>query len=609
VDRLTIDRLRGQCLVPRDHPAPEQVRLRLEDALAPNRLAPALAAAFQGVQPPESGVWFIRRLELQMALSLERIEVETLAEIVARQLARGLHTKMNSGGSDPDVIFFPGRPAYIAQFVADCAAGYGWNRWYFESFDGLSSLQPHQALREAILREPAHTEAVLRELAGMGRLDDVLARLTERDKERVYAALLGPAGQGRGASRRAAEQLLAIWPGVSFSPEWTGAENRLRLWLAWREQIGDAPAELPATIDLLLRLARTLRHRPGPPQWLKDRTRAGRRTGGASQDIETLADMQALAAGDEAWLRRATHVIAPQLPDVELPAVAPRLLSAGAGLFLLLSTLIDLRIVTLLQGRAPDEETAAVWLYWLLVKCMGRERAERLRDDPAILTAAGLTSAPSKGTRRRAEQAGTPDRLAALESAFAQVLQAKGHLSGRSLAVDRASSLIVLREMEADYWLAIVESEEEMSAALAGVEGALGQGPAHIWDMREPSPPDVPADFRAKAKPLAPALDYLSLPFLPPSLDRTLSLFAQAVLRTFARRLMGFGWSSAGYLYDNLLAGQGAIRRMPAEIIVELPHAPLHQVLSLAGFHRSTLTIPWLVDRPVTLLLSSRDRP
>jgi hypothetical protein len=405
------------------------------------------------------------------------------------------------------------------------------------------------------------------------------------------------------------EQLLSIWTGVSLAPGWTGAENPLRLWLAWRNQICDAPPELPGTIDLLLRLAKALRERPGLTAWPDGRPRTKRRPAGPNLDIQTLAEVQALAAGDDDWLRRATRVIAPQR-EAAMPDVAPRLLSSGAGVFLLLSSLLDLRIVTLLQKHAPDNETIALWLYWLLLKCMGRERAERLRNDPAILTVAGLTSAPSKPDNRRAGEAATPNRLQALELGLLQMLQAKGHISGRSLAADRAAGLIVIREMEADYWLAIAESEEELPAALARVSAPLGQDPALLWDMRGPAPSGVPPDFARRAKPLEPTLEYLSLPFLHPALDRTLTLLAHAVLRTFARRLMGFGSSSVGYLYDNFLAGQGALQLMPEEIVVELPRAPLNQVLMLGGFHRSTHNLPWMDDRPVTLVFrAGRGRP
>ena len=116
-------------------------------------------------------------------------------------------------------------------------------------------------------------------------------------------------------------------------------------------------------------------------------------------------------------------------------------------------------------------------------------------------------------------------------------------------------------------------------------------------------------EFVARARPAGPDLAYFSLlgPEAPgpddPDLDLACSLVAAAVLRSFARRLLGFHWSSADYLYRNFMVGAGAVLATGEQLEVRLPRPPLHVVLSMTGVDGKTFRAPWLGDRPVTLRL------
>jgi len=80
-------------------------------------------------------------------------------------------------------------------------------------------------------------------------------------------------------------------------------------------------------------------------------------------------------------------------------------------------------------------------------------------------------------------------------------------------------------------------------------------------------------------------------------------LLSHAVLRRFARSLVGFGASSFEHVRRNFLSGPGEVRAGAAEIEVRLPAVPLRLVLRIAGFDGELAAPPWLGDRTLTLRL------
>ena len=145
--------------------------------------------------------------------------------------------------------------------------------------------------------------------------------------------------------------------------------------------------------------------------------------------------------------------------------------------------------------------------------------------------------------------------------------------------------------------------------------GSTGQ---EFWaaESIDISDPEVSTVLRLFAAAKSPAADlaYLSLSvpggspvsILPNfEFDLVWSLIARAVLRAFARRLMGFGKSGARYLRDNFLSGMSSVEAQADNIAVELPSCPLFVVLSMAGVNGQTYTIPWLNGIQVKLSLPS----
>src|SRR5215475_8688986 len=143
---LHIGRLFNRYLVPAEHQAPEEVRHFCESALA--TLSESLAAALRPALPAhDSSLWFIHRLELDFAINTE-LHTPSLPDIWAKEIAAALADALRRGGVE--ILRFPDRAAYMANFFLDLAEGSAWSKWYYASFEGLRMLPVSAALRTAI---------------------------------------------------------------------------------------------------------------------------------------------------------------------------------------------------------------------------------------------------------------------------------------------------------------------------------------------------------------------------------------------------------------------------------------------------------------------------
>jgi hypothetical protein len=85
--------------------------------------------------------------------------------------------------------------------------------------------------------------------------------------------------------------------------------------------------------------------------------------------------------------------------------------------------------------------------------------------------------------------------------------------------------------------------------------------------------------------------------------ERAFTLLAGAVLRGFARRLPGFGRSSARHLAVNFLSGGGRIESNDKTIVVILGRPPLSVILNMTALARSCHDVPWLGGRQLVFRL------
>lgn len=615
---LSIARLSGRYLVPRQHPHPQALQKQLDRALekgVPQALERWLRPA---LEQGDEGVWLIRHLETNLVLDAGVSEEGRLGMMLGRQISAAIERTLHAPPDGANSLYFPTWADYAARFAADLLEGRAWDAWYYAPFDGLRFLELGQALRQAILQRPEHTGAVLLRLAQDGALDRLLRTLGEGGAQAVYQAL---PSSPQPVEPSMLATILDVWPAAlsSGSSELDSAANRLRLWAAWR--LGEdrrvdphLEAQAHAAIDLLLELAGQVEKNGWRRRVVASQ---GDSTAAFLTRLEQFADarkvepLRKLAESDPARLDSLARILSGEAQPLPADSASQ---SAAAGLFLLLPAWVDLRLHTLFESHAPTEQTAAVWRYWLALKCLGAMRLEASRRDPALLAAVGLEVPPSKEDISDALHAAS-ELHRPLQRAFLQVLLSQGRVDGRWLAAETCplpggSEAGLLRDLRLDYWLDIAAlggagaTAESRAARLAWVAAALGYRAEVVWESGSPPAPELAerfADYFHKAKPGAAELAYFHMAELPAEVDCLWSLLARATLRNFAGRLMGFAWSSAEHLYANFLHGAGAVRHTPQGWDVELPRAPLHTVLRLAGLREETLELPWLAERVVRL--------
>lgn len=605
---LTIARLNSRYTIPHEHPHPERVRMRLDDAVHQEGTAVISHLLERSLDEQDPSIWLIRRLNLEMIVNVGAsggLSRDELGRMWGQQATASLLRAIARGPDGQNVCYFPNRAAYVAQFVTDVANGTADDKWYYADFAGLRHLLTTQAIREAIVREKATGVAILLLLVQTKRLEKVLHALSPPDAARLYQICQEQEPATAAASRQTWAQVLALWPKVvvQVNGRYATPHNQLRLWLNGRIHAGEtAVVGQHDTILHILHLADLLYALPDPLILVRHLSQgelgaalALTRQQGIHTGLESLQAWQEAAANDPSWLEEVARTLLPKTtthPFTDTAAsVTKSYPSLVGGIFLLLPIMLDLHL--------PEH-----WLYWLALKCLGGAHADQWRDDPILLLALGLNAVPDSPATI------TPNQLHTLRQEWQAILRHQGRADGRFLALETvpdfmrhksveeepAQTVIVLHDMQFGYWLDI-GSRDDVQASIDELEAA------RVWDGGE-RPEWVETavpDYAAKAKPAAPALAYFALPDLPSDLDLTLTLLAQGILHTFARHMPGFAWSSPAYLYHNFLAGQSSIEITATEIRVLLPSSPLHTVIRMTGLQGSRYTLPWLDDRTVIL--------
>ena len=255
--------------------------------------------------------------------------------------------------------------------------------------------------------------------------------------------------------------------------------------------------------------------------------------------------------------------------------------------------MVDLNLPALLGEHAPTPDIARLWLVWIALQCLGGRNATRNQSDPAFLLGMGLDAPPNDlWTDLQPPEALLP--------AFREHLRAARYVTGTHLALSEIDGGTLIHDMRADYWLALTPDPDTALLQLAQtLEPAQS-----LWHSGDSAPGGEPgATFARFYHPPQADVDYFRLPRLSDDLNRALMPLSQAVLRNFARRQMGFGWSSPSYIQTNFLGSAGQITLHPRRIDVLLSDVPLSAVLRMTGLHRDEYPYPWDETTSVRLLL------
>jgi hypothetical protein len=308
--------------------------------------------------------------------------------------------------------------------------------------------------------------------------------------------------------------------------------------------------------------------------------------------LAALVRLTELAAGDAAWLARTVDALdtTPREAARARAGAEPAQTELG-GAFLLVRPLTEVG------------EVDPALRHLALLAALGPPVPEALFHDPGLCLASGL-----------------PDDLRDAAAVVAAVRAPRldaGRAPGHRLVIDAVEeTTLVVRDVEKDHWLAlgdraVVRGELDAIARRLGAPPRVRIRPTNVSQ----SFADLPAldgdpalsRFERGHKPAADELAAVTLDLAPlaarPEVTRWVAHVAHELLRLFARRLMGFEWSSAGHLRVNFLRGGARYRVGPDGVEAYVAPRSLRMVLAMSGVDGETIYASWLPgDRLTTHL-------
>jgi len=512
MDRVSVGRMTVDCVVPRNHPNPLQVRTRLDETAA-GPLQQALTELLAPLSKLGDEVIVIPRLELSFDLDISGTPSEVARRWAAR-LAAALAAYLRPDARTT-MLRFPDEAHYLARFLIDAVVGRA-NAWYYRRYQGWAALPLAAKLGSALLEDHARGLLALRVLSA-AELTSVLSALGAREARRVVDTVAAGADRDLGGVAAVLAPLVEAWLPLasSLSSPWSAA---LALLAHAAEAL--SPDELPRAARLAAALAAYCAQRPRASS---ERTPSRAEEIAAELDGAGLPNLGPLLALEAA---RREALLAPLGRPKEVPVPRAEWHTRFGGVLLLLARVGELP----LHEVFGDEQDHACLRLLLLARASGRPQ---VLADPLFRRICGV---PDELDLDEWLAAQAPRIEAALPVALWRRSFARA--SRLRLEVTRhpqwGSLQVLIGEPDGD-WLAL--------APLAPLSRALLRGPA--WEGVAFRPALAPA--RAARRVLA----HVVLGSSPAEL--ALALAAQQVLRAFARRLPGFSESSPRHLYDNFL--------------------------------------------------------
>ncbi|MCG8353895.1 MAG: hypothetical protein MI924_39525 [Chloroflexales bacterium] len=235
----------------------------LLDRLARDRVLQAWSDALDQALGDDQAVYVLRWVKARMAVVLDDHLTDTqLAQRWGQNLAGAVMRAIASSASDSDLVRFANQADYVASFVADLLQGLAWQRWFYNPFAALRSLDIAEALRTVLLDNRDYLPVILGALHHRGMLGRLLAVLDDANLQQLWSHGLGAVSIAEPAALRplfaAALSLLDrldLWADAR-----PASEALFREYLSthpapadWRDRRGLAAALLAAWRFLALR--------------------------------------------------------------------------------------------------------------------------------------------------------------------------------------------------------------------------------------------------------------------------------------------------------------------------------------------------------------------
>lgn len=595
-DLFRVGKLRLEYSVSGNSQTAAAAKHRLDRLLAkiPSKPMEALAGS---LRPKGDGLWFVRRLDLELDIDLELADGEIAANW-SRRLARAV-TRRILDGPGADVLYFSSYEDYLARFLVDLAKGSAWEAWYYRDFDGLRALPAPMALRTALLTDPA---VGLQSLSSLDSADRarVLHALTEAEAKRTLRGFAQAARQAVAESSPVDLGLLAEQVGSRPLLAREPFADALELYIRLATQDPACAGKQLATLSLA---AVTL---GGLVLWLSaDKFQQVSSALLAEDDGELLRLLPAdiaqrlmpLGPLQRSAKIRLMEAITPQ-PDrggETLPGEARYTPFGGAFLLLPLLDRMPLSEVLSTWPEPPDEHKASAVRLLLLAQCMGSGRVMAAFRDPVLRDLAGVEASFSAACAKDWLSTVKPSQARDALQKLAAWRLAESSQPALQVAFlpFRRRLLAVAAEQPRGGWLLLRGCRSRRIDLLRPKLREILSSDVEISEAKAQDPKRLRSD-----------LDFLTL---PPDLEPTRNpswttmILAQNLLKDFACRLPGFSASSFAHLQENFLSIQATLRPEQDRWLVRLGRPPLNFVLSLTAMARQAYKLPWWDDRPIQL--------
>lgn len=495
-----------------------------------------------GARAMDEAIYFIGRLDLDLALAPEAMDDQTIAGAWADTIGAEIAAAIARG--DDTVVRFDDRAGFIAAFVQDLLHGTTGSHWYYQEFEPLLSSGTTPAIvRSLLLEDPDTGRDVLRALHSRGELDRLIAALGEEESDAVITrCLVPPSPRLHMAARYGTwiEALRAVVRRIGFRPS-GGVGDLARLYLGLlssQPELGP-DVHLARFIREVLGLRAVIaRHRDGG-RALRLLASGGAEAamallgvadGGGRPSRTDAVDLAGLLRALEREEGEAVELLRDLGADPQPDAPTFSAMTRRGGLYLLAPSISELNLPARFEERGLP---IAPLLLALLAQCAGPETAASAMADRAVRFLAGVRDPSTRETQ--------------------------------AFAADAAGIGRIAEELEALY--------ATLHAGLAPYQrGRHAQ--------------DVAADFiDAEAS------------TVPHAIAERLWPIGSLVLRLFAARLGAFAESTPAYLRKNLLESPAHVEAGAESISVRFMGVPLGMVLRMAGFDRAEAVLPWLGGR------------
>ncbi len=603
---ISIDRVRVDYTVPRDHPAPHRLREYFDRTLeksTPVALEKMLTTWFD---LHKDDVWLIQTLKCKMDLDADHergVIARQWGEQIARELVHTIETPDTSDG----VLHFPSWGAYLSRFLLDLTNGRAWGQWYYREFIGLKLLPISAAIRTAILDDPQTGLNALLELKS-GERAQVIGKLTANDARRILKTLAGLESADDAEPNNLFAEVLTA------AQEYSGCES-FQANTPWQSALGFylhvitkdlryggnalyKTALAVTTLDLNLNAPLLNAIDNGS---LTDIYRLVGATNG-----ERILPLLQRSSEERRTLVNILESKQNSVPSHFPTATDEPCHTDFGGLFLLFPFLDALNLDDAVEAW-PDldgVDKANLLRFLISAKCRGSAQATALFRDPLMRNLMGLPP--------QLDLCAITNWLKTIKRSQWRNLLI--HLTKQRVLIDDTTwgvvkskwnhhPIIVLTQSHRNYWTAILKYRPNQPiAALANDLVMFLPDGAEVKELVDET--ESAGCDNAKTERLISDLEFLRAPEnLCPTqaADFALSIAAQNILRDFSYRLTGFSSSSLAYLQINFLNIRAKVEQESERRVVRLSRPPLHVILNMTSMTRTRYCLQWLGDLPVEI--------